>query len=303
MKNTIIIPADVPKNMQSEFIKNYEAITQQTGRVMLFAGDQKMEHLNRDFYGENIHPDAQRPEHIFEIASKSTIGVFASQFGLITRYGAQFPNINYLVKLNSKTNLVTTKQRDPISSQLWCVDDVVQLKQNSGLLIRGIGCTIYLGSEFESHMLTQAAQAVHQAHQHGLVAILWMYPRGASVPEEKDANLIAGAAGVAACLGADFAKVNPPKAQNGKTSAQLLKQAVAAAGNTKLICAGGAEENQKQFLQTLHDQIHIGGVHGNATGRNIYQQSQQQAIAMANAISAIVFDQKSVQEACAIASK
>ena len=39
--------------------------------------------------------------------------------------------------------------------------------------------------------------------------------------DEKDAALIAGAAGTALCLGADFVKVNPPSATDEATSAEL----------------------------------------------------------------------------------
>lgn len=41
-----------------------------------------------------------------------------------------------------------------------------------------------------------------------LSAVLWMYPRGKAVKDEKEPRLIARATGVAACLGSDFVKVN-----------------------------------------------------------------------------------------------
>jgi len=41
------------------------AITRGSGRLMLFVGDQKVEHLNADFYGEGISPDDSDPEHLF----------------------------------------------------------------------------------------------------------------------------------------------------------------------------------------------------------------------------------------------
>ena len=73
---------------------------------MLFAGDQKAEHLNDDFFGRGIGPQDNDPEHLFRIASQANIGVFAAQLGLIARFGMDYPNVPYLVKLNSKTNLV-----------------------------------------------------------------------------------------------------------------------------------------------------------------------------------------------------
>ena len=154
MKKEVILPLDVPKNMRMKYIKNYNDITKRSGRLMLFAGDQKIEHLNSDFYGEGIHPDDSDPEHLFRIADKAKIGVFATQLGLIARYGMNYPNVQYLVKLNSKTNLVKTDQKDPYSEQLIDVNQVVDFRKNSGLKILGVGHTVYLGSEYEPQMVS-----------------------------------------------------------------------------------------------------------------------------------------------------
>ena len=99
------VPADVPKSMEKEYIKNYLKITHNTGRLMLFAGDQKIEHLNDDFHGKmkvgneevEIPPDDADPEHLFRIASKARIGVFATQLGLIAKYGQSYRDVPYLI--------------------------------------------------------------------------------------------------------------------------------------------------------------------------------------------------------------
>jgi fructose-bisphosphate aldolase/6-deoxy-5-ketofructose 1-phosphate synthase len=296
MNENINIPADVPSGSINEYLNNYDEMTRSSGRLMLFAGDQKIEHLNKDFYGAGISPDDNSPEHIFKIADAAEIGVFATQMGLISLYGPDYPEIPYLVKLNSKTHLVKTAQKDPISLQLIDVDQVAEFKNNSGLNILGVGYTIYLGSEFEHLMLREAAQVVYRAHKLGFVVVLWIYPRGQAVKDEKDPDLIAGATGVAATLGSDFVKVNYPKKEGAK-SAEILKQAVEAAGRTKVICAGGSSVDPKEFLQSLHDQIFISGASGNATGRNIHQKSLDEAVRMCNAITAITVYGKSVDEA------
>ena len=123
----IRIPLDVPSEEQERYRENYRKITHGTGRLMLFAGDQKIEHLNDDFAGEGIHPDDADPEHLFRIASRGRIGVFATQLGLIARYGRDYPDVPYLVNLNSKTNLVGTSQSDPVSSELYHVRQAVDL--------------------------------------------------------------------------------------------------------------------------------------------------------------------------------
>jgi fructose-bisphosphate aldolase / 6-deoxy-5-ketofructose 1-phosphate synthase len=296
------IPLDVPLAKKKIYADNLALATQKTGRLMLFAGDQKTEHLNDDFYGENIAKEDNNPEHMFKIASTGRIGVFAAQFGLISRYGMDYKNVPYLVKINSKSHLVKTSQKDPMSTGWLSVEQVEEFRKMSGLKIVGVGYTVYLGSEFEGEMLKEAAQTVLTAHKYGMIAVLWMYPRGKGVLDEKDSHLIAGAAGVAATLGADFVKVNAPK-KEGFTTGQILKEAVETAGRTKLICAGGSSTDVTKFLQGLYDQIHVGGAFGNATGRNIHQKPLKEAIRFCNAISTLTFDNKNVQEALNIFNK
>lgn len=298
-KEDVIVPLDVPKAMRETYVKNYMEITKGSGRLMLFAGDQKVEHLNDDFYGEGVPEDDADPEHLFKIASKAKIGVFAAQLGLIARYGMDYKDVPYLVKVNSKTNLVETSQADPFSNLWYDMDQVVQFKENSGLNILGVGYTIYLGSEFEAEMLVQAAQVIYDAHQHGVLSVLWIYPRGTAVKDEKDPHLIAGATGVGACLGTDFVKVNYPKKEGAK-SAEIFKEAIKAAGRTRVVCAGGTSDEGEAFLKKLYEQIHISGAMGNATGRNVHQKPLDEAIRMCNAVYAITVEDASVEKALKI---
>jgi fructose-bisphosphate aldolase/6-deoxy-5-ketofructose 1-phosphate synthase len=298
-KEDVIIPLDVPKAMRETYVKNYMEITKGSGRLMLFAGDQKVEHLNDDFYGEGVPEDDADPEHLFKIASKAKIGVFAAQLGLIARYGMDYKDVPYLVKVNSKTNLVETSQADPFSNLWYDMDQVVQFKENSGLNILGVGYTIYLGSEFEAEMLVQAAQVIYDAHQQGMLSVLWIYPRGTAVKDEKDPHLIAGATGVGACLGTDFVKVNYPKKEGAK-SAEIFKEAIKAAGRTRVVCAGGTSDEGEAFLKKLYEQIHISGAMGNATGRNVHQKPLDEAIRMCNAVYALTVEDASVEKALKI---
>jgi fructose-bisphosphate aldolase/6-deoxy-5-ketofructose 1-phosphate synthase len=300
VKTQIRIPLDVPQKAQPTFKQNFRSMTLGTGRLMLFAGDQKIEHLNDDFFGPGIHPDDGDPEHLFRIASNARIGVFATQLGLIARYGEDYPTVPYLVKLNGKTTLTKPADHDPFSTAWYSVEDVVAFQKQSDLSIHGVGYTIYPGSAYEHTMLHEAAQVVRQAHEYGLVTVLWVYPKGSGVKNVKDPHLIAGACGIAACLGSDFARVNPPPKKEGMSSAVLLREAVLAAGRTRVVCGGGSIAEPLDFLRELHEQIHSGGAAGNATGRNIHQRSLPEAIRMCNAISALTFDDADVETAIAL---
>ncbi|MDZ4154388.1 hypothetical protein, partial [Methylicorpusculum sp.] len=104
-KNTPVIPADVPAAAHKAFLKNYQTVTKKTDRLLLFAADQKIEHLVHDFYGPHIHADALDPEHLFRIAAQKQCGAFATHLGLIARYGTPYRTIPYIAKLNGKTDL------------------------------------------------------------------------------------------------------------------------------------------------------------------------------------------------------
>ncbi len=295
-RDQVKVPCDVAPELRDEYITNYMKATRGTGRLMLFACDQKIEHLNKDFYGEGIDEADLDPEHLFKIGTQGVCGVVAGQRGLIAQYAADYPDANYLVKMNSKTNIVGIDQEDPYSPQLYDFDAILAMRE-AGVNIVGLGYTIYLGSDYEATMMAEAGELIAQAHANGMLVVLWIYPRGKAVKAEKDPDLIAGAAGVALCLGADFVKVNPPKPEDGRTPAEALRIASTAAGRTGLVCAGGSTVDAETFLSQLYDQIHVGGACGNATGRNIHQRSLDEAVRLTKAISAITLADYSVADA------
>jgi fructose-bisphosphate aldolase / 6-deoxy-5-ketofructose 1-phosphate synthase len=284
MKNKT--PLSVPKNKEADYLRNLKQATYNTGNLFLFAGDQKIEHLNDDFSDEFKNAN---PEHLFEIASKSKVGVFAAHLGLISRYGRKYKNIPYLVKLDGKSNIV--KSKDPLSRGLWSVSDVLEFRKSSKLKILGLGYTIYLGSEYEDEMLREAAQIVLEAHKNGLIVVLWIYPRGKNVKNEKSLDTIAGAAGLALCLGADFVKLNYPLGVE-KKEVEKFKKVVIAAGNTGVICSGGSKIDGKKLLKLSEKQIKVAGTKGFAIGRNIHQNSLKSAIKLSNDLHDIIKKKK-----------
>lgn len=279
------IPADVPHDKKETFQRNMRTITRATGRLALFSADQKIEHLN-----------SVSPKTLFNITHESAMGAFATHLGLIHRYANMYPHINYIVKANAKTNIYDTTYDDPYSTALCTVDQITKTQEHIDGYIRGIGYTVYLGSMYEAQMLHEAAQMIYAAHQHGLVAIIWMYPRGLAISNETDPDIIRGASSVATSIGADFVKVKPPAGSN-QESASHLSSVSTAAGNTGVICSGGPKQETYQFLTTVYEQIHTGMTAGCAVGRNIFERDIQSAIALTQAISAIVYDNVDTKKA------
>jgi len=293
----IYIPADVPQTMYDTFTENMQAITQGTPNSFIFSCDQKIEHLNDDFFGDDITPDALYPEHLFTIASQSPIGAMAAPLGLISRHGTLFPQINYIVKISGATNSISSDIHDKMSAPLWSVEDVISFKNTSNLAIRGVGITLYVGSDYEPAMLTNTAQTIHKAHQHGLVAMAWVYARGRDLEDVPPSQFPADLCGLAHALGADIVKIKKPEDTPDLSAIQQLRVATSAAGNTAVVCAGGVRQDTQPFLQNLSLQIQEGKTRGCAVGRTIFQKPVAQAIALSHAISALVYQNDTAENA------
>lgn len=298
-KSPILIPADVADFSRNKYIENYQALTQGTSRFFMFAADQKIEHLNTDFYGPGIDPQVNDPKHIFNIAQQGSVGALATHAGLIARYGKQYQDINYIVKLNGKTNL-GDPHVDPVSQSLLDIHDVLDLSAHVNDCIRGIGYTLYVGSAYEHLMMSEASHLIAHAHNLGLVAVLWIYVRGPHLKDPCKPDYIAGAAGLGNALGADFVKVNIPNPTNTLTCSESLKVACTAAGNTGVICSGGPSVPTKDLLARIYEQIHQGDTRGCAIGRNIFQRNLEDAVNLTKAISAIVYQNAPLNEAIAL---
>jgi len=279
MSEIISIPLDVPADKKEDYLENYKRATLNNKGMFILAGDQRIEHLNKDFFGKNISLDDALPEHLFKIASSLPGIVFASQIGLIAGLAENYPQLNYLIKLNSKTDLL--KQGEPKSDLLTNVEDVVDFIKETSLNIVGVGYTIYLGSAFESEMLKISSEIIKKAHQQGLLVVLWIYPRGKAIKNEKDPDLLAGSAAVAGSLGADFVKLQFP--EKSRALKKFLEQGVKTAGRCKIISAGGESIKPKKYLKRIKQELKLGSF-GVAVGRNLHQKGLEQAIEFAKDI-------------------
>lgn len=292
------IPADVPHAMHTRYHDNYHAITGHIGRLMLFSCDQKIEHMNDDFDIDTTHAYGVAPDHLFKIAQEGRIGALSTYLGMVGRHYTDHSTTNLIIKLNAKTNLNTHKEDDPRPGLLYTINDVIQFMHTNAAPIRGVSFNIYLGGIHEHEMLTDAARIITQAHAHGLIVILSVQARGKTVVNERDYHLIAGCAGVAHALGADFVKIKMPEETPHMTTQEALKIAVKAAGNTKVICSGNiTKENNTINLATIYDTIHNAGLSGCVIGRAVFQKSLVEAIAITQSIAAIIYDNEEISTA------
>lgn len=292
----LAIPLSVPNKKKATYERNFKIATHNSGRLFLFAGDQKVEHLNTDFYGPGIAPADSSPEHLFQIASGLPGAVLAVHIGLLARYGHNYSQLPFILKVNGKSP-IDNNPDDSYSAAWLPLDQIIRFQEQSKLKIVGLGYTVYLGGKREAEMLKEAAATIQAAHQAGLLAIIWMYPRNSKIKDEDNIHLIAGGAGVAACLGADFVKVKYPyKTANSDKKAAAFQEVIKAAGKTQVICVGGSKQGAEELLKHLERQLKNGST-GLAIGRNLHQRPLTEAIALGKAISAMLHQGQSYQEA------
>ena len=236
------------------------------GKSMLLAYDQGLEHgPSKDFDGRNVDP-----AYIMDTAAKGKFNGVIFQKGVAERfYDGRVPLI---VKVNGKTSL---PRGEPISRQVCSVE------QAASLGAKGVGYTIYLGSQYESKMLAEFGRIQEQAHGRGIAAIAWIYPRGAAVQNDTSREIVAYAARTGLELGADAVKIK----YTGDP--ESFSWAVKSAGGVRVFMSGGPKApTDDDFLKQVKGVMEAGGT-GLAVGRNVWQ--NQDPLAMADKLRRVIF--------------
>ena len=236
------------------------------GRSMLLAYDQGLEHgPSTDFDDRNVDP-----AFTMETAAKGKFNGVIFQKGVAERfYDGRVPLI---VKVNGKTSL---PKGEPVSRQVCTVQQAISLGA------KGVGYTIYLGSGFESEMLAEFGRIQEQAHEKGIAAIAWIYPRGAAVQNDTSREIVAYAARTGLELGADAVKIK----YTGDPAS--FSWAVKSAAGVRIFMSGGPKApTDDDFLKQVKGVMDAGGT-GLAVGRNVWQ--NKDPLAMAEKLRKVIF--------------
>ena len=140
------------------------------GKSALLAYDQGLEHgPSADFDDRNVDP-----QFIMDTAVSGGFSGVIFGKGCAEKYYDKSSGIPLIIKVNGKDNLTAG---DPLSRQVCSVEEAVSLGA------KGIGYTIYAGSDHEPEMFHEFGRIQEEAHKNDLPAIAWVYPRGGRVQE------------------------------------------------------------------------------------------------------------------------
>jgi len=255
-------------------MKPFMAPFLENGKGILLAYDQGLEHgPSKDFNQKSVDP-----RYIIDIAEKGKFTGIIFQKGVAEKYyDGKTPLI---IKLNGKTSL---PKGEPLATQICSV------KQAKALGAKGVGYTIYLGSAHERVMLHAFGKIQEEAHELGLAAIAWVYPRGEAITNDTSPEIVAYAARAGLEAGADAVKIK----YTGDS--ESFKWAVKSAGEAKVFMSGGPKTpTDEAFLKQVKGVIDAGGT-GLAVGRNVWQHDRP--LEMAAALREIILNGQSVETA------
>jgi fructose-bisphosphate aldolase, class I len=239
---------------------------------MLLAYDQGFEHgPSLDFNDRNVDP-----AFIMETAYKGGFNGIVFQKGLAEKY--YDGRVPLIVKTNGKAGL----NRGEPNSKLNC-----SVEYAVSLGAKAVGYTIYLGSQYEGEMFQEFGKLQEKAHEHGLPAIAWVYPRGQGVANDTSKEIVAYAARIGLELGADAVKIK----YTGDP--QTFSWAVKSAGKAHVFMSGGPKAPTDQdFLNQVRGVMQAGAT-GLAVGRNVWQ--NEDPLRMAGYLRQIIFEKKAVE--------
>jgi len=244
------------------------------GKGILLAYDQGLEHgPSKDFNEKSVDP-----AYILEIAEKGKFTGIIFQKGVAEKY--YDGKVPLVIKVNGKTSL---PKGEPMASQICSV------KQARALGAKAVGYTIYLGSAHENLMLSEFGRIQQEAHELGLAAIAWIYPRGEAVTNDTAPEIVAYAARAGLEAGADAVKIK----YTGDSDS--FRWAVRSAGAARVFMSGGPKApTDEAFLRQVKGAVDA-GASGLAVGRNVWQ--HERPLEMAAALREIIFNGQSVETA------
>ena len=182
-----------------------------TGYYSILPVDQGIEHSAGASFAKN--PMYFDPENIVQLAIEGVCNAVASTLGVLSMTSAKYADhIPYIVKLNHNDLL-----RYPNTHDQRMFADVLQANDMGA---RGVGATIYFGSEDSKRQIEEVSDAFHQAHELGMFTVLWCYLRNSAfVVGKKDyhtaADLTGQANHIGVTLGADIIKQKMPTINGG----------------------------------------------------------------------------------------
>ena len=280
-----------------------------TGYVSIFPVDQGIEHTAAySFYSNPAYFD---PETIVNVAYEGGTNGIASTLGVLGLVSKKYADkIPFIVKLNHNELLTYPNKYDQVLFG--------SVKQAKEMGARGVGATIYFGSQQSNRQLIEISNLFEAAHQEGLFTILWCYPRNDAFDREEAnyqtaVDLTAQAIHLGVTIQADIIKQKLPSPEHaftalhfGKSSddmynalltdhpIDLVRFQVAHSymGKIPVINSGGESKGADDFRQAVRTAVinKRAGGSGLIMGRKVFKRPIDEGIKLLHAVQDVYLD-------------
>jgi fructose-bisphosphate aldolase, class I len=274
-----------------------------TGYLSILPVDQGIEHTAGSSFG--LNPIYFDPENIIKLALDGGCNAVATTFGGLALMSRKYAHkIPFIVKVNHNELLTYPTKYDQVMFG--------SVKEAWNLGAAAIGATIYFGSKESDRQIIEVAKAFEEAHNLGLVTILWCYARNNSFTTDKqDYHTAADITGQANYLGvtikADIIKQKLPTTNKGflavkfgKTDPSMYDQLSSDhpidlcryqvincyMGKIGLINSGGESKGASDFADAVKTAVinkRAGGC-GLISGRKAFQRPFKEGVQLLNLI-------------------
>lgn len=309
----------IDSNRNSQTLRNLQAIYNTgrlagTGYLSILPVDQGVEHSAGASFAPN--PEYFDPENIIRLAIEGGCNAVATTFGGLATIARKYAHkIPFLVKMNHNELLTYPNKFDQV--MFGSVRDAWNLGAAA------VGATIYFGSEQSDRQIVEVSRAFEEAHNLGMVTVLWCYLRNEAFKKDGvDYHVSADLTGQANYLGvtiqADIVKQKLPennggyKALNtgnshyGKLDERIYTQLTTNSpidlcryqvangymGRVGLINSGGASEGDKDLAEAVRTAVinkRAGGM-GVISGRKSFQKPFADGVKLLNAIQDVYLE-------------
>jgi fructose-bisphosphate aldolase/2-amino-3,7-dideoxy-D-threo-hept-6-ulosonate synthase len=233
-------------------------------------------------HGLTVGPIKGIEKDLGEIVNKIALGGANAVLGHIgiplyahRGYG---PDIGLILHLSGSTSI------SPDSNYKVLVNTVLEAVK---LGADGVSIHINIGTKSDPEMIETLGKVSRECREFGMPLLAMMYPRGESIEDEHDVEVVKIAARIAAELGADIVKTN--WTGDPDSFKEVIDGCMA-----PVIIAGGEKSDIKDILEITKQSIEVGGS-GVAYGRNVFQAEDPTKVV--RALYLIVHKNYNVEEA------
>jgi len=281
-----------------------------TGYVSILPVDQGVEHSAGASFAPN--PQYFDPENIVKLAIEGGCNAVASTLGVLGSVARKYAHkIPFLVKINHNEMLTYPTLYDQTL--------FASVRQASEMGAVAVGATVYYGSPESRRQIQEISEAFAQAHELGMMTVLWAYLRNPAFKHEGTdyhtaSDLTGQANHLAVTIGADIVKQKQAENNGGYTAIKfgkthpkvyseltsehpidLVRYQVANCymGRIGMINSGGSsgDNDLAQAVRTAVINKRAGGM-GLISGRKAFQKPMADGIALLHAIQDVYLSEK-----------